>query len=89
MLLDNEEIPYKPDGAKDEYYGDIGARDKGIYLEGAKAQLKKMVEELKKEGYVLARHKEVQGNFSQHWVLDVVGWETLDWQSLLDEVKDV
>ena len=44
ILLDDDEIPYKPDGEKEELYCDIGARDKSIYLEGAKAQLKKLVD---------------------------------------------
>lgn len=44
ILLTDEEIPYGPDNDYNEYYGDIGARDKAIFLEGAKAQLKKVEE---------------------------------------------
>lgn len=48
----------------------------------AKAQLKKMVSELSDNGWVLARKK----NVNDAWILEVVGWETLDWQSLLKEI---
>ena len=46
ILLNDDEIPYKPDGHNEEFYGDIGARDKSIYLEGANAAVKKIVEYL-------------------------------------------
>ena len=50
----------------------------------AKAHLKKIVKELSNNGWVLARKKASDGA----WILDLVGWETLDWQALLKEVEE-
>ena len=78
--LTDKEIPYKPDGDKDEIYCDIGARDKGIFLEGVKAEAKKLVEWLdqKKRDTYLAFEDPCE------WVSFTLD----DWQALQKEVED-
>ena len=51
----------------------------GVYV--ARSQLKKFMEELEGNGWVLARKKDVSGA----WILELVGWDTLSWQSLKEE----
>lgn len=48
MLLKDEEIPYKPENKNTEFWGDFGFLQQSIYKEGARAQLKKVVEWLNK-----------------------------------------
>jgi hypothetical protein len=74
ILLTDKEIPYEPDGENSEYWGDIGARDKGIYIEGAKAQLKKVADRIK------FSHRGTDG-----WVFLYVQED--EWLSLLKELK--
>lgn len=84
MLLTDEENPYKADGGDTEEYLDHGARDRAIYLEGAKARLKKVVDELNPEpehwyggGFDGLIEKGIT-----HYVI-----EAEKWQALLEEVK--